>query len=65
MDPLNLVTMTIGVKVKQNFDLKVIAEKMEVDNIVTGIKYLSVKKGDYIKEGNFRNQCTFNINVGE
>ena len=65
LDPLNLVTITIGVKVKQNFNLKVIAEKMEVDNIVTGIKYLSVKKGDYKKEGNFRNQCTFNINVGD
>ena len=49
MDPLNLVTMTKGVKVKQNFNLKVIAEKMEVDIIVTGIKYLSVKKGDYKK----------------
>ena len=40
MDPLNLVTMTICVKVKQKFNLKVIAEKLEVDNIVTGIKYL-------------------------
>ena len=65
MDPLNLVTMTIGVKVKQNFNLKVIAEKMEVDNKVTGNKYLSVKKGDYKKDGNFKNQCTFNINVGD
>ena len=33
MDTLNLVTMTIGAKVKKNFNLKVIAEKMEVDNI--------------------------------
>jgi len=60
--------MTIDVKVPQNFNLKVIAENLPIDDQVIGIKYLTTKKGNYAEDekcGRFKNQCTFNINVGE
>lgn len=68
LDPLKLVTMTIDVNINRCLNLKVIAEHIKIDHQITGVKYLSIKKGDYEqdeKEGRFKNQCTFNINVGE
>lgn len=67
MNPSKLVTMTISAKLNLNFNLRAIAEKIEIDHQVTGVKYLNTLKGDYVDEqpGRFKNQCTFRINVGD
>jgi len=68
MSPVKLVTMTIQIKLPQHFNLKVMAESIAIDSEIIGVKHLYIKKGNYAddpKPGRFKNECTFNINVGD
>jgi TATA-box binding protein (TBP) (component of TFIID and TFIIIB) len=77
MSPLNLVTMTVNFHLKKNLNLKVIAEGLDIDKNIKGIKYQSIYKGSYAVQinkkksskkrnaGSFKNQCTFRIDVGD
>lgn len=67
MSPLKLVTMTIDTRTNQMLNLDVIARYCPINERILGIKYLKIKKGAYSlesKEGRFKNQCTFRVDVG-
>lgn len=74
--PLKLVTMTVKANLNQYINLDVIARYMKLDDQILSIKYRDIKRGVSKKKHKhkqekeydskrFKNQCTFDIDIGD
>jgi len=76
LSELKLVTMTIAVTTGLNFNLAVIAAYIELNQEILSVSYRKIKRGTFKKKKStesgvdndsekFKNQCSFDIDIGE
>ena len=76
LSDLKLVTMTIAITTGLNFNLAVIAEHIALNAEILSVSYRKIKRGTFKKKKSpdagvdndsekFKNQCSFDIDIGE